>query len=279
MRRAARAGRAGKQGALRRDERGVLATLGRASIAALVQLLTASAPAVVRGTSAGARPPARRHGCLSRVQRPRLRTAPRPVRACSPQADGRRPRMAGSRRLERRMVGRGDGAGVARAQGGSGPAAARHGPARRCGHGPPRAARAQPAPGVGARPPGGGARVRGPSRHGLGRGSRVGEMRRSAGSAGGGVARAPVGARVPHGTVAAAGRRRREGERAASAGRSGGCSRPGRRWQRARGAVAAPGGKSLPGAAAAQMVAAAVGGEPTAAAGWERGGKKPKTLV
>jgi hypothetical protein len=46
MRRAARAGRAGKQGALRRDERGVLATLGRASIAALVQLLTASAPAV-----------------------------------------------------------------------------------------------------------------------------------------------------------------------------------------------------------------------------------------
>jgi hypothetical protein len=209
MRRAARAGRAGKQGALRRDERGVLATLGRASIAALVQLLTASAPAVVRGTSAGARPPARRHGCLSRVQRPRLRTAPRPVRACSPQADGRRPRMAGSRRLERRMVGRGDGAGVARAQGGSGPAAARHGPARRCGHGPPRAARAQPAPGVGARPPGGGARVRGPSRHGLGRGSRVGEMRRSAGSAGGGVARAPVGARVPHGTVAAAGRRRR----------------------------------------------------------------------
>jgi hypothetical protein len=144
--------------------------------------------------SVGARPPgggarvrgASRHGCLARVQRPRLRTAPRPVRARSPQADGRRPRMAGSRRLERS-----------------------------------------------------------------------------------GVARAPVGTRVPHGTVAAAGGRRREGERAASAGRSSGCSRPGKRWQRARGAVAAPGGKSLPGAAAA-----AVGGAPPAAVGWERG-KKP----
>jgi hypothetical protein len=153
-------------------------------------------------------------------------------------AEGQRPSAAGVR------------GSVVRPRGASGTAAAQHGPARRRGHGPPRAARVRPTPGVGARLPGGGARIRGPSRHGLsrrreGRGGRCAQGRRHAGrprtpSANGrrqGRQRARVGVRL------ARWRWKKAGRKEAAPGREGWASR-GQRWEAAAGWWSAGGGCS-----------------------------------